>query len=204
MEHSLGLLGWLGGVALFMAVMAGTPGPNNVLLAASGVQFGFRRTAPLITGIALGMLSQLLLVSAGLGSTLQQLPVVGTMLKIAGSLYVAWLALKLWRGPSVASSDDVARPISVVQGAGLQYLNPKSWLAILTLTSTSLANRTSTTWWELILAAATFTVVVTVASSVWAVFGSALRHVLKSPAAVRMTGRIFAVCALASIALFWV
>lgn len=202
MPEVVPLLGWLGGIALYMAVMAATPGPNNVLLAASGVRFGFRRTMPFVVGIGVGMLSQLVLVAAGLGGVLQQIPLAAVALKVAGTAYIGWLALQLWRGISISDASTVARPMSVAHGVGLQYLNPKSWLAILTLVSTSLATR-DPMWWELALGAVTFIMVVAAACCLWAGFGSALRRLLKSPTALRVVSRSLAVCALASAAILW-
>lgn len=80
---------------LFAFTMAGTPGPNNLMLTASGANFGFRRTIPHILGIILGMAAMLLALAAGLGVLFQQWPAIHQGLKVAGAFF-----LFIWRGAS--------------------------------------------------------------------------------------------------------
>lgn len=89
----------IGSLALYAFVMSITPGPNNMLLANAGLVFSFRSTIPQIVGIPTGVISQILLVAAGLSSLFAQFPSIQLALKMAGTFYLLWLALKLWTGP---------------------------------------------------------------------------------------------------------
>jgi threonine/homoserine/homoserine lactone efflux protein len=115
-------------VILFVLTMTITPGPNNMLLTASGAQFGFKRSLPFIIGIVLGILSQLLLSALGLGILFNRFPIIQNILKISGSLYILFLAIKI-AFPRSDKSDETQknRPMSLLQGAAFQYLNPKAY-----------------------------------------------------------------------------
>jgi threonine/homoserine/homoserine lactone efflux protein len=114
----------------FLWVAAITPGPNNMLLTTSGANFGFLRSLWLMMGIMLGMQSILLLVAFGVGSLIMVYPALHLFLKIAGSLYLLWLAWKI--ATSVYEKLEVGaappKPLQWYQGWLLQFLNPKAWL----------------------------------------------------------------------------
>ncbi|TKI04987.1 LysE family translocator [Martelella alba] len=128
MESSL-FLSMLG----FLWVAAITPGPNNMLLTASGANFGFWRSMPLMLGIMLGMQCILLLVAFGIGSLITLYPELHLILKIAGSLYLLWLAWKIATAAYETLEADAPppRPVPFYQGGLLQFLNPKAWLMAL-------------------------------------------------------------------------
>jgi len=117
----------------FLWVAAITPGPNNMLLTASGANFGFWRSAPLMLGIMLGMQCILLLVAFGVGSLIMLYPSLHFMLKVAGSVYLLWLSWKIATAAYEQLDADNApvRPIPFYQGGLLQFLNPKAWLMAL-------------------------------------------------------------------------
>ncbi|WP_254919146.1 LysE family translocator [Oceanicola sp. 22II-s10i] len=96
--------------------------------------FGFRSTIPQIVGIPTGVISQILLVAAGLSSLFAQFPSIQLALKVAGTFYLLWLALKLWKADALAQSPN-ATPISFSQALLFQFINPKSWLIALTAVS---------------------------------------------------------------------
>ncbi|MGC6389082.1 LysE family translocator [Ewingella sp. S1.OA.A_B6] len=114
----------------FLWVAAITPGPNNMLLTTSGANFGFLRSIWLLVGIMLGMQSMVLLVAFGVGSLITVYPALHLFLKIAGSLYLLWLAWKI--ATSAYEKLDVGaappKPLRWYQGWLLQFLNPKAWL----------------------------------------------------------------------------
>jgi len=120
----------LGPVAWYLFVMSGTPGPNNTMLAASGMNFGLARTLPHIFGIAGGIVVLMVATDLGLGVVFATLPAAQTTLAIAGSLYLCYLA---WRvanagAPTVAAG---AKPLSFWEAFGFQFLNPKGWVMAL-------------------------------------------------------------------------
>lgn len=170
-ETALALIG-------FAFVMSISPGPGNFLLLASGANFGFRRTFPTVLGISLGFLTMVFLVGIGLGEVLERFPIVTTGLKIACAAYVLWLALKIGRSRALGPSapDRIEKPISFVQAALFQLVNPKAWAValILTVTYTSPTDYLA----SLVAMIALFAVVNIPSISVWAVSGTALRGVL--------------------------
>ncbi|SQI35068.1 Cysteine/O-acetylserine efflux protein [Leminorella richardii] len=123
-------LGWFLSLLTFLWIAAVTPGPNNMLLTSSTANFGFVRSLPLMIGIMLGMQLLLLLVAAGVGTLLLAYPPVHMGLKIAGSLYLVWLAWKMAsaRYEKLETDKGAPKPVRLYQGLLLQALNPKAWL----------------------------------------------------------------------------
>ena len=121
--------GYLLPLFLFALAMVGSPGPNNLMLTASGANFGFRRTIPHILGIMLGMVSMLMAVAAGLGALFESWPLLQRLLKIAGALflfYLAWRIANATHRPAQCQGD--SQPLSLWQALAFQYVNPKAWL----------------------------------------------------------------------------
>lgn len=120
----------LGPVAWYVFVMAGTPGPNNAMLAASGMNFGLARTLPHIAGICIGITVLMTATGLGLGVIFATVPAAQTALAVAGSLYLVYLA---WRIANAAapSAADGAKPLRFAEAFGFQFLNPKGWVMAL-------------------------------------------------------------------------
>ena len=159
-------------------VMSVTPGPNNVMLAATGANFGGRGALPAILGIQAGAFVQTMLVCVGLGSVLLAYPMTQQLLRIAGSLYLVFLAWKLSRASVGGAS--VAKAVSFVQAAAFQALNPKSWVKAITVASVFMPVGHNTVS-SALMVAVIGTLVGTPCSVVWALFGASIRHLLKDP-----------------------
>lgn len=125
----------LWGLAVLSFVSAVTPGPNNVMLWASGVQFGMRRTLPHILGIVVGVGSMALIVATGFGVIITEFPAIETGLKVVGSIYLLYLAYRI-AGSGATERGEVARPVTPLQAAVFQYVNPKAWVFVLAAVST--------------------------------------------------------------------
>jgi threonine/homoserine/homoserine lactone efflux protein len=162
----------------YCLVMSGTPGPNNVMLASSGANFGYRGALPAILGIQFGVFVQTLAVCIGLGTVFIAYPVIQQVLRIAGALYLMYLAWKL-SGASVAEAR-TATPISFGQAALFQALNPKTWVKSVTLASVFMPGGLSAVNAAL-LVAVLGTLVGLPCSSMWALFGVAIRGLLRDP-----------------------
>ena len=186
---------------MFAIVMTTTPGPNNVLLLASGVTFGVLRTGWHVAGILAGVFLQIGLVGAGLGAIFSREPGIQVALKFAGSLYMVWLAHRLWRASSVQSAV-VMRPIRFFEAAGFQFLNPKAWLMATTVISVFVAPgdhyaaRVVTS--GLIFCATALPCIV-----LWAASGEVLRRWVRDSAALKRMNRAMALLALATVLLLW-
>lgn len=120
--------------------MSFTPGPNNFMVAASGANFGWRRTLPLYFGIIAGFVALLLAVGFGLGAIFDRYPILHEILRYAGATYLVWLGIKIatgWGGKSQPSNGDAkspandrgtGKPIGFLLGAAFQWVNPKAWV----------------------------------------------------------------------------
>jgi threonine/homoserine/homoserine lactone efflux protein len=128
-------MGTLIGLIGFSIVSSITPGPNNVLLLASGSTFGFRRTAPHILGTAVGIGTMALAVGAGLGLLIASQPALGVAMRVVGSAYLLYLAASIARSGAFHETQ-VVRPLGLVQAAGFQLINPKVWVFALGAMST--------------------------------------------------------------------
>ena len=163
--------------ATYSFVMAITPGPNNVMLTASGANFGFRRTVPHIFGISTGCAIQLIAVCAGLGALFTRWPVLQTALQWAGAAYLLWLGWKLLRSGEVAEAQ-APKPITFLHAAAFQFINPKAWIISLSAVALFLPGGMN------VVPASTYLIVMMVIINIpcittWALFGTALRGLLK-------------------------
>ncbi len=114
----------------FAFVTSATPGPNNVMLLASGVNHGFVRTLPHIAGITLGCMFMLVLVGFGLGGLLLASPELYALIRYAGAAYLLWLAWRIARSGMIKAGKVASRPMTVLQAAAFQWVNPKAWVMV--------------------------------------------------------------------------
>ncbi|MBA3448618.1 MAG: LysE family translocator [Pseudaminobacter sp.] len=165
---------------VFAFVTSVTPGPNNFMLLASGVNFGFRRTMPHMFGIAAGFASLLLGVGLGLGAVLKAFPALDLALKMAGGAYLLYLAWKIAMSRSMAAgSETKAVPMTFLQAAAFQWVNPKAW--VMAITAMAVYTNPQAPFLSMLLVATAFTLVNLPSVSVWAGFGMALRGFLADP-----------------------
>jgi len=164
-------------------VMSSTPGPNNVMLTASGANFGYRSTLPQMLGINAGAFVLSFVTCLGLGAVFAALPMAQTALRIAGSLYLLFLAWKL-TGASVGEAQ-MPRPVSFVQAALFQAVNPKSWVKAITVASVFMPAGMSTLSGALLVSVIGL-VIGLPCISMWTLFGVAIRRLLTDPRKQRM------------------
>jgi threonine/homoserine/homoserine lactone efflux protein len=157
-------------------VMSITPGPNNVMLTASGAAFGFRRTVPHILGIVFGFVVQLLAVCAGLSALFTRFPALQTTLSWVGAAYLVYLGWQLLRS-TVARGEKRSQPVSFLQAASFQFLNPKAWVMTVTAATLFLPHELGALLAGLYMALVMEAVGVP-CMTVWALFGSALKRFL--------------------------
>lgn len=184
-------------LVVFACVMAFTPGPNNVLLAASGVNFGFARTIPHMTGVTLGFDVLLVACGLGLGLIFAAIPDLQTVLKVAGAAYMLWLAYKVATAHQGKEAEAPPRPFTFLQAAAFQWVNPKAVLAV--VSGIAIYVRPDHQWVDFPIVIAVFTVVTVLAVALWAGFGVALRVFLKDPARARIFNFAMAALLVASI-----
>jgi threonine/homoserine/homoserine lactone efflux protein len=158
--------------------MSATPGPNNVMLATTGANFGGRGAVPAILGIQAGIFVQTMLMCVGLGSVFTAYPVAHQVLRVAGSLYLVFLAWKLV-GASVGGTQ-APKAVSFAQAAAFQAFNPKSWIKAITMASVFMPAGQNMVL-SALLVSVIGTMVGTPCSVMWALFGVSIRRLLKDP-----------------------
>ena len=187
---------------VFAFVTSVTPGPNNTMVLASGVNFGVRATVPHMLGIGIGFSLMVFVVGLGLGRLFATYPFIFDVLRVAGALYMLWLAWKIAHSAPPSGGESKARPISFVQAALFQWVNPKAWIMAVT------ANATYAIVGQPVASALTvacaFAVCSVPSNLTWVCFGAALRKLLQSPLALRIFNISMAVLLVASLVpLLW-
>ncbi|WP_163369648.1 LysE family translocator [Endozoicomonas acroporae] len=180
-----------------------TPGPNNIMLAASGVNYGFTRSIPHMLGVSIGFFILFLGVAFGLGSVFERYPQLQTGLKYIGSMYLLWLAWKIATAASVSEQADSKRPMTFLQAISFQFVNVKAlMMAISSAVVFTLPGDNYTL--SVLLVGVIFSLINLPCCSVWVVFGSGLRRFLKNEQSLRAFNWSLASLTAASVALFYV
>lgn len=182
---------------LFAFVTSITPGPNNLMLLTSGVNFGFRRSIPHMFGIGSGFFTLLIGVGCGLGALIETMPVLYTVLKLAGGAYLLYLAYKIAMSRSISNVDSRARPMTFVEAAAFQWINPKAWVMAVTAMATYTSPDAYFT--TMMIVGIAFAVVNIPSVSSWAAFGQIMRGWLADPVRLKWFNIIMAVLLVASL-----
>jgi len=193
---------WLGPLLAFGFVCTITPGPNNVLLWASGAAFGVRRTWPHVLGTALGVGLLAILVAAGLGVVITTVPPLAFAMKVGGSVYLLYLAWQV-AGAGALERTTTARPMGLLQAIGFQLVNPKVWIFALGAMATFRPTNLPIALGSVLVALAMMAVAVP-SSAVWAVGGEALNRLIERPQARRAVSLTLAVLVVATVVLVWI
>lgn len=180
----------------FAFVATVTPGPNNLMLMASGANFGFRRTLPHMLGIAGGLSVMALLVGAGLMALFEAIPALNVVLKILSVGYLLWLAAKIAMAAPLEEQDADSRPMTFLQAAAFQWVNPKAWAMCLTAVTLFAPDRSLL---SIVIVAGTFALVCIPAISVWAWLGTVVRQWLSNPLRLRVFNVTMATLLVASL-----
>ena len=171
-------------LVLFAFVSSITPGPNNLMLLASGTNFGLRRTVPHMLGISLGHAFMVALVGFGLAQIFEAYPAVRFALKVISTAYLLYLAWKIANAaPPSRSGEAAGKPFTFLQAAAFQWVNPKAWyMAIYAITNFTPENSglAGPLWVAAVFAATNLPSV-----SVWAAMGTQLRRLLHRPRLLR-------------------
>lgn len=183
---------------LFAVVALFTPGPNNVMLLASGLNFGFRRTVPHMFGVAIGFSILVVLVGLGLGTLFETFPALHAALKIGGIVYLLYLAWAIARsGPVDAGRGPRGQPLSFIGAALFQWVNVKGWVIATGAITTYAALAPFPA--NVAIQAGVLLAVGLCSSAAWAAFGSSLRVYLSDPRAVRVFNLCMALALVASL-----
>ena len=183
---------------LFAVSMAFTPGPNNVMLMTSGLNFGVNKSLPHLFGVCLGFPSMVVMVGLGLGVIFAQYPVLHDVIKVLGIVYLIYLAWQIAHAKKTSLSSKVSSPFTFIQAALFQWVNPKAWV----MASTSIAVYTSVTgnmFYQVLSLAVIFVFTGLFCCSSWLFLGHGLKRLLKSDAHRILFNTVMAILLVASV-----
>ena len=167
----------------FAFVSSITPGPNNLMLMASGANFGVRRTLPHMMGVGIGFTAMIVAVGLGLNGIFEALPWTHTALEAFAVVYLLWLAWKIGTAaPAAPQAPEAARPITFWQAAAFQWVNPKAWMMVISALTFYAADQSLA---AVLLVAGVFGAINLPCISLWTFLGQEMRRVLTSPARLR-------------------
>ncbi len=184
-------------LAGFSLVSSITPGPNNLMLLASGTNYGFVRSLPHMLGISGGFAFLLLCVGFGLGEILEASPQLYLGLKIAGAAYLVYLAWKIANSGPISSGKIDGRPMRFVEAVAFQWVNPKAW--VMALASMTAYTNPSAYTSSVVIVAGVFTLVNLPSIAVWCGMGLWLRRFLADPIRLRIFNISMAILLIASL-----
>ena len=162
----------------FYFVMYVTPGPNNAMVLASGLKFGFIKTIPHMSGITIGHVLQLILVCLGLGKIFLIFPQLQNILKILCALYLLYLGYKIIGSFSKIKEDD-SRPLRFHEAGLFQIVNPKAW-TISSMVASGFLPENGNLFFSIFFIAMIALIICPLSISPWAAFGSAIRNLVKN------------------------
>lgn len=188
---------------LFSVVAAGTPGPSNTLLTATGASVGVLRGLPCLLGVALGMGVMMFLVAFGLGSVILRHPLIMEGVKWCGAAVLGWLAWKIATAGR-AGTDPAGPPVGFLGAAAFQWVNPKSWLVCASAAATFLTDGANSALAQSAAFGLTFVLASLPSCLPWLAAGAVLQRVLRADRARRLFNRVMGALLAASVLLiFW-
>lgn len=184
------------GLSVFAFVSSITPGPNNLMLMASGANHGFVRTLPHMMGVAIGFIVMVIIVGLGLLEVFERYPVTLQLLKILSVIYLLFLAWKIARSAPPDGSESTGQPFTFVQAAAFQWVNPKAWAMALTAVSVYTDSRMPG---EIVVVALVFGAINLPSVGSWALLGQGLRAWLSRPGRLQRFNLTMAALLVASL-----
>jgi len=183
-------------LALFAFVSSITPGPNNLMLMASGANFGFRRTIPHMLGVGLGFVVMVLLVGIGLIQVFDAYPITHSVLKVVSVGYLLWLAWRIANAAPAQAADAQGRPMTFLEAAAFQWVNPKAWTMALTAITAYAPERS---FQAILVVGVIFGMINLPSVRSWTVLGQQMATFLQSPAQLRAFNWVMAGLLVASL-----
>jgi threonine/homoserine/homoserine lactone efflux protein len=184
----------------FLNIAAITPGPNNVMLTASGINFGYKRTIPHIIGILCGFNILIILGALGVGSIYESLPQIEIILKILGSLYLVYLAYKIFNAGRVGldeKTQEAKKPLTFLEAFLFQFVNPKG--VVFALAAASVLPSEFSLLESIIAVSVCAAIASIISTNIWAIFGTLIAELFRDPKKRQIINIILALLLLATI-----
>lgn len=186
---------------VFSVVAAGTPGPSNALLTATGANVGVVRGLPCLLGVTVSMGVMMFVVAFGLGSVILSNPVVLEVVKWCGAVVLFWLAWKIATAERISATAG-GKPVGFVGAAAFQWINPKSWLVCASATATFLEKGAASALGQSAAFGLLFVLASLPSCFPWLAFGAVLQRFLRSRRALRIFNGVMGALLAASVLLF--
>ena len=188
-------------LTVFAAVSSGTPGPNNLMLMTSGVNFGMKRSVPHLLGITMGFSFMIFAVGMGLQTMFTVIPQLETVLRYVGTAYLLWLAWKIANsGPVGEGKASGVKPMGFWAAAAFQWVNPKAWfMAISAITTYASSAAGGSKLSQVVLVVFIFGTINFPLVACWGLFGSAMRRFLQDPKILKIFNVTMAILLVASL-----
>ncbi len=172
-------------IIVFVISTCVTPGPNNTLIMASGLNYGVRRSMRHFFGICIGFAAMVFAVGLGIAGLFEQYPLLHIFLKIAGAAYLSYLAWRIASAPVSEFNETKGKPFTFLQAAAFQWVNPKAWVLAIgaTVTYTVISD---TYVFQVLTIALMFLIFGSPCTMLWLWFGASLKNILQKPSYVRI------------------
>jgi threonine/homoserine/homoserine lactone efflux protein len=192
----------LAAMTAFCFVSGVTPGPNNLMLMTSGVNFGFRRTLPHLVGVVIGFSLMVALIGFGLDAIFSRFPTLLPTMRYLGAAYMLWLAWKIAGAGPVRDGERRGAPLGFLGAVAFQWINPKGWvMAVSALTAYAVVDDYAR---NVAIVAIAYLLIGLPSSGAWALLGSSMRRALADPRVARPFNWTMAALLAASIATVFV
>lgn len=173
------------GLVGFALVSAFSPGPNNLMLLSSGMNFGWRKSIPHILGIAIGFPVMIFCVGLGITQIFEAYPASLLVMKVLSAVYLLYLAYKIASTRQAGVDPEIknTRPLTFIQAAAFQWVNPKAWaMALTAISAYTIANNML---FSVFIVIFVFLAVGMMSANTWTIIGLKLRIFLSNPKAFR-------------------
>lgn len=183
---------------LFILSTSGTPGPNNIMILTSGVNHGIRNSLPHVLGVNIGFPVMVICVGLGIMSLFQQWPILHQLIQVTGILYLAYLAYKIATMPVNSEIKSDKKPISFLQAAAFQWVNPKAWImSVSAIVAFSVPG--SNTVEQVFIISGCYFLFGAPCSFAWLMIGKWLQNILTQTVYIKRFNRVMAIILLSSL-----
>ena len=185
-------------IFLFGLTAGITPGPNNIMLMTSGMNFGIKSSIPHVLGVCIGFPVMVILIGLGFSIIFDLYPILHEVIKVLGLAYLLYLSWLIASATPETLESDKSKPFSFLQAALFQWVNPKAWV-IATGAISAFTTLADDIHWQVLIIAGIFFIAAIISSTSWLVFGRGIKQFLQSPKQQRMFNISMALLLVASV-----